>query len=150
MPSLQQLRYLIALADTLHFRRAAEACHVTQPTLSAQLKDLEIKLGAQLVACRRPEGPVIIANRGVPPANHMVTRHFKAIVRDLELREELRISDARSGGGTEAAGLVDGYTMRDAMQHTQSSTTDRYIRGRSARANEVLAARAQMRIVSID
>lgn len=35
MPTLQQYRYLVALSDTLHFRRAAEACHVTQPTLSA-------------------------------------------------------------------------------------------------------------------
>ena len=49
MPTLQQFRYLVAVADALHFRRAAEAVHVTQPTLSAQLKELEGKLGVQLV-----------------------------------------------------------------------------------------------------
>lgn len=49
MPSLKQLRYLVALEDHGNFRRAAEACHVTQPTLSAQLKELELKLGAGLV-----------------------------------------------------------------------------------------------------
>lgn len=53
MPSLRQLRYLVAIADHLHFRRAAEACHVTQPTLSAQLKELETRLGAVLVERNR-------------------------------------------------------------------------------------------------
>ena len=37
--------YLVAGADTLHFRRAAEKSHVTQPTLSGQLRELEEKLG---------------------------------------------------------------------------------------------------------
>ena len=54
MPTLQQFRYLVAVADTLHFRRAAELCHVTQPTLSGQLRELEEKLGVQLVERSRP------------------------------------------------------------------------------------------------
>ena len=49
MPTLKQFRYLVAVADTLHFRRAAEQCHVTQPTLSAQLRELEERLSVQLV-----------------------------------------------------------------------------------------------------
>ena len=49
MPTVKQLRYLVAIADTLHFRRAAEMTHVTQPTLSAQLRELEARLGVQLV-----------------------------------------------------------------------------------------------------
>lgn len=49
MPTLRQLAYLVALEDHLHFGRAAEHCHVTQPTLSAQLRDLETRLGAVLV-----------------------------------------------------------------------------------------------------
>jgi len=48
-PSLRQLRYLVALADTLHFGEAAAICHVSQPNLSAQLRELERTLGAQLV-----------------------------------------------------------------------------------------------------
>lgn len=47
--SLRHLRYLVAVADTLHFGRAAEACHVTQSTLSAGLKELERQLGVTLV-----------------------------------------------------------------------------------------------------
>ncbi len=49
LPSLRQLRYLVALAEHLNFTRAAEACFVSQSTLSAGLKDLESTLGVQLV-----------------------------------------------------------------------------------------------------
>jgi LysR family hydrogen peroxide-inducible transcriptional activator len=49
LPSLRQLRYLVALSETRNFTRAAEACFVTQSTLSAGLKELESALGAQLV-----------------------------------------------------------------------------------------------------
>jgi LysR family hydrogen peroxide-inducible transcriptional activator len=49
LPTLKQLRHLVALAEHGHFGRAAEASHVTQSTLSASLKELEQVLGAQLV-----------------------------------------------------------------------------------------------------
>lgn len=49
MPNLRQLEYLVALADTLHFRRAAEKSNTTQPTISEQLRALEQRLGVQLV-----------------------------------------------------------------------------------------------------
>jgi LysR family hydrogen peroxide-inducible transcriptional activator len=46
---LKDLRYLVALADTRHFGRAAARCFVSQPTLSAQLRKLEQYLGVQLI-----------------------------------------------------------------------------------------------------
>jgi LysR family hydrogen peroxide-inducible transcriptional activator len=46
--NLRDLGYLVAVADQRHFGRAAEACHVSQPTLSAQLKKLEDYLGVTL------------------------------------------------------------------------------------------------------
>ena len=49
LPSLRQLRYLLALAEHLNFTRAAQACFVGQSTLSAGLKELESTLGLQLV-----------------------------------------------------------------------------------------------------
>lgn len=51
--NLRDLRYLVALADTRHFGRAAERCHVSQPTLSTQVRKLEEFLGVALVE-RRP------------------------------------------------------------------------------------------------
>ena len=65
MPTLQQIRYLVALSDSLHYRKAAEACRVTQPTLSAQLKDLERKLGVSLVERSRPRVILTAAGRAV-------------------------------------------------------------------------------------
>ena len=46
---LQDLRYLVALADHGHFGRAATACNVSQPTLSQQIKKLEEQIGVTLV-----------------------------------------------------------------------------------------------------
>lgn len=46
--TLKQLRYLVAVADRRHFGRAAEACHISQPSLSAQIQQLEEALGAKL------------------------------------------------------------------------------------------------------
>jgi LysR family hydrogen peroxide-inducible transcriptional activator len=47
--NLKDLKYLVALADTGHFGKAAERSFVSQPTLSAQLKKLEEYLGVKLV-----------------------------------------------------------------------------------------------------
>ncbi|HTA20784.1 MAG TPA: LysR substrate-binding domain-containing protein [Polyangia bacterium] len=46
--SLRQLQYAVAIADTLSFRRAAERCRVAQPSLSAQVGELEGALGVRL------------------------------------------------------------------------------------------------------
>ena len=49
LPSVRHLRHLIALAEHEHFSRAADACFVTQSTLSASIKEFESLLDAQLV-----------------------------------------------------------------------------------------------------
>jgi LysR family transcriptional regulator, hydrogen peroxide-inducible genes activator len=53
MVTLRQLRYLEALADTLHFGQAAETCAVTQPALSMQIKELESELQVSLMERRK-------------------------------------------------------------------------------------------------
>lgn len=55
MPSLRQLRYLVEVGEKLNFRAAAEACFVTQSTLSSGIKELENQLGVELVE-RDPRG----------------------------------------------------------------------------------------------
>jgi LysR family transcriptional regulator, hydrogen peroxide-inducible genes activator len=47
--NLQDLRYLVAVAEHRHFGRAADACNVSQPTLSSQIRKLEGELGVTLL-----------------------------------------------------------------------------------------------------
>ena len=64
---IRQLRYLVSLAKEKHFARAAEACGVAQPTLSAGLRHLEDDLGVPVVErgnrfkCLTPEGERVLA-----------------------------------------------------------------------------------------
>ena len=54
MPTIRQLQYLAAIEDHGHFGKAAETLAVTQPTLSQQIRELELRLGARLVERGRP------------------------------------------------------------------------------------------------
>jgi len=63
MITLKQLRYLSELAEHRHFRRAAEACAVTQPALSMQIQGLEKYLGVPLV--ERRHGEVALTEMGL-------------------------------------------------------------------------------------
>ncbi len=80
MPSLRQLEYLVALADTLHFRRAADQANVTQPTLSQQLKELEARLGVTLVERSRPV-------QLTPAGRDIAERARRVLVGVLELKQ---------------------------------------------------------------
>src|SRR5688572_14559894 len=66
--SLRQLQYVLALATEKSFRKAAERCRVSQPSLSAQLQQLELMLDVQLFerdhkrVMPTPAGEVVIAH----------------------------------------------------------------------------------------
>lgn len=60
--SLRQLEYAVAVADTLNFRKAAERCNVSQPSLSAQLAQLEEAIGVRLF--ERDRRRVILTRHG--------------------------------------------------------------------------------------
>ena len=74
---LRQLEFLVALARERHFARAAEACHVSQPTLSAAIQALEQDLGAPIVE----RGHRFV---GLTPQGQLVLEHAQRILADSE------------------------------------------------------------------
>ena len=91
---VRKLEYLVALAKERHFARAAAVCHVSQPTLSAGIQQLEAELGVQIVKRGRrfqgftDEGEMVLAS-----AQRMMIEADR-------LREKLR------DRGTESSGML--------------------------------------------
>ncbi len=79
LPTPRQLRYLVAVAETLHFGRAAEQCSVTQSTLSAGIRELETLLGVTLIE-RHARRKVIMT----------------AVGRDIVLRAQRLLADGEA------------------------------------------------------
>lgn len=79
LPSLRQLQFLVALANELHFGKAAQKCYVTQSTLSAGLKDLEAILNVCLA--ERTKRSVVMTPIGRQIAQR--ARHLLADAKDL-------------------------------------------------------------------
>jgi LysR family transcriptional regulator, hydrogen peroxide-inducible genes activator len=77
LPSVRHLRHLTALYDHGHFGRAAEACHVTQSTLSASIKELESVLQVTLVD--RSKRSVVLTPVGVE-----TVERARKIVKEVE------------------------------------------------------------------
>jgi LysR family hydrogen peroxide-inducible transcriptional activator len=90
--TLRQLQYAVAVADVLSFRRAAEHCHVSQPSLSAQLATLESVLGVRLF--ERDRRRVIVTDAG----RALVERARKVLLDADDLLEQSeRARDPFSG-----------------------------------------------------
>lgn len=99
MSTLRQLGYLVAIADYRHFRRAADAVHVSQPTLSQQLRVLEARLGVTLI--ERNETPVQLT----PVGRDVAARARKVLLEVKDLEDMVRRS--RSGpAGTIRLGVT--------------------------------------------
>ena len=77
LPTMKQLQYLAALADTRHFGRAAQRCHITQSTLSAGIRDLESMLGTAVA--ERSNRHVLMTRAGV-----QIAERAKVLLREAE------------------------------------------------------------------
>jgi LysR family hydrogen peroxide-inducible transcriptional activator len=90
--TLTELRYIVAVARERHFGRAAEACFVSQPTLSVGVKKLEEELGVQLF--ERGPGEVTVT-----PAGSKIVEQAQRV-----LEEASRIKDLAAAGRDPLAG----------------------------------------------
>ena len=97
--SLRQLRYFVALAETLHFSKAAKKCFVTQSTLSAGIRELESSLGAPLA--ERSKRKVVLTALG-----HEVVERARALLRDARDIETLAASRRAPLSGPLRLGVI--------------------------------------------
>ncbi len=89
--TLRQLTYFIALAEVRNFGRAAAQVNVSQPALSVQIRELEDRLGTQLVE-RQPRDIVLT------PTGHEVLRHAKRVMGEMRgLQDAARLREGLSG-----------------------------------------------------
>ncbi|SCM72843.1 Hydrogen peroxide-inducible genes activator [uncultured Pleomorphomonas sp.] len=97
--TLRQLRYLDALAAEGHFGRAADRAAVSQPALSAQIRELEEALGCQLVE-RAATGARLT------PAGHQVVERGRRILAEVEDLETLARAAADPATGSLRLGII--------------------------------------------
>ena len=79
--TLRQLQYVVAVADTMSFRRAAERCNVSQPSLSAQVAEMEAAIGVPLF--ERDRRGVLVTAAGL----ELITRARRVLVDADDLTE---------------------------------------------------------------
>ena len=97
--TLTQLAYAVALDRYRHFGRAAEHCHVSQPTLSMQLQKLEEELGVQLFD--RSKKPILPT-----PAGKRILQQARLILSACERLKELAHEDLRTLRGELKIGII--------------------------------------------
>lgn len=100
---VRQMHYLVALAREKHFGRAAAACHVTQPTLSAGIRKLEQELGVPIVA----RGHRFL---GFTAEGERVLGWARQIAADYESLKQEKVETGSSITGTLRVGAIPAAT----------------------------------------
>ena len=80
MATFTQMQYLLAVQKTRHFGRAAELCHVAQPSLSAQIQKLEDELGFTIFD--RSKKPILTTDLGqqvVDLSKQIISKHNQLV-----------------------------------------------------------------------
>lgn len=105
--SIRSLQVFVTVAEELHFRRAAERLHMTQPPLSSQIRQLEDTLGVELF-CRTTRSVQLT------PAGQELKHRAIRFLADLEAMKEAVRSVGQSAGGTLSIGFT-ASTMFDLL-----------------------------------
>ncbi|WP_328843419.1 LysR family transcriptional regulator [Streptomyces sp. NBC_00258] len=105
---LRKTRYFVAVAEELHFGRAAERLHITQPVLSRQIRALEHELHAQLFIRNQQSTELTAAGRQLLEDARPVLAAAQALCR--------RVQQAAHGSSTFTVGFMPGITVTGAVR----------------------------------
>jgi len=97
--NLRDLKYLVAVAEHKHFGRAAEACFISQPTLSTQLKKLEAELAVTLI--ERANRQVMLT-----PVGEKIVEQARLVLREVDQMVRVATEHADPLGGDFRLGLI--------------------------------------------
>jgi LysR family hydrogen peroxide-inducible transcriptional activator len=100
--TLTELRYIVAVARERHFGRAAEACHVSQPTLSVAIKKLEEELDVRIFERGASE-------ISVTPLGDEIVRQAQSVIEQASAIKEIAKRGKDPLAGTLRLGLI--YTI---------------------------------------
>jgi LysR family transcriptional regulator, hydrogen peroxide-inducible genes activator len=134
MLTLRQLRYLSALAHHHHFGRAAEACAVTQPALSMQIRDLEKELGVKLV--ERRSGAAVLTEIGAE-----VSRRAERVLASARDLADFARHNSRTLSGRLRLGIIPTlapYVLPQVLPDLQANYPDLIIELRETQTKTLL------------
>jgi DNA-binding transcriptional LysR family regulator len=114
---LRHLRYFVALAETLHFGRAAERLHMSQPPLTRAIAALERDLGAKLLERNSRRAQLTPAGRRFLEDARLTLATFDQSVRNAQAAERGELGALSIGFMMHAAHTVLPRLMRRYMQH---------------------------------
>jgi LysR family hydrogen peroxide-inducible transcriptional activator len=133
--SLVQLQYLVALDEHRHFINAAQACFVTQPTLSMQIKKLEEELGVKLFD--RSKHPIIPTDVGV-----LVIEQAKRVLNETRKIENILLEYKGTVSGDLNVGIiptVSPYLMPHLISQISAKYPDVRLNVRELMTEEIIA-----------
>ncbi|MFF3754907.1 LysR family transcriptional regulator [Streptomyces sp. NPDC002018] len=105
---LRKLRYFVAVAEEMHFGRAAERLHITQPVLSRQIRALEGELRARLLTRNRQSSELTAAGRQLLEDARPLLTAAQALSR--------RVQQAAHEASTFTVGFMPGITVTGAVR----------------------------------
>ncbi|BFU60834.1 MULTISPECIES: DNA-binding transcriptional regulator OxyR [Rodentibacter] len=97
--NIRDLEYLVALSEYKHFRRAADSCNVSQPTLSGQIRKLEDELG--IILLERTSRKVLFTQSGM-----LLVEQARTILREVKRLKEMASNQGKEMTGPLHIGLI--------------------------------------------
>ncbi|MGR3807278.1 LysR family transcriptional regulator, hydrogen peroxide-inducible genes activator [Pasteurella testudinis DSM 23072] len=97
--NIRDLEYLVALSEYKHFRKAADACHVSQPTLSGQIRKLEDELGILLL--ERTSRKVLFTQSGM-----LLVDQARKILLEVQIFREMASNQGKEMSGPLHIGVI--------------------------------------------